>query len=1291
MDKVCEELDEDKAEIENLMADLKRKLELSKNLKNMQNEQLIKIKEVSLKIEKQNDELNEKAEEISELKQINNDLKCRLNERESITKHLNAANDNLRAEYEEKYRKWKEENKGLLLALDEANEKNIDLEQKIHVCMTEIEGLKRVLSVSEKKCLEAEKKAKASEELRARDDALVKLEEENQKLEDQLKWKKEQFQHLEDAHEKLRDQFMTSKKEWERERRKLVEEISSLQSSLDSQTRISEDLQSQLKMCHQALAHEESGRKYLEIELSEFKTRFESVLTEYQDAKSQLEFLTAQRDKEIAALRYSLDTKETFHKEMEYRAGKLEQEKLELLESLRELQEAGIHEVGNSSSVGKLRNRFKNLEQMHGGCSANLRAKEAEWRSQLDKAYAELNDCRSELESKDATIKELIKDLERCNSSIMQLKLQNEEILVMLLVFKSGISEAQLNFQTVETEIKIRDREEEKNASILMKELEMKNLCLSKALANIEEEREKAADLLKRVECLDLVEEQQLLMQKELERYKDMLEESSKCQFLLKEQYVQAEIGLKEKLQGACESLDVANSELIEEREKVAALSERIESLFIIEDERDLLHKELEKCREKLEESSRSQVLLEEKILLMDSNFKEKLGEVTETLDTATSQLAEERKKTACLLTRIKSLEEHVLQIESDSKMKLIEVSDALNVANSELTEEYGKTSSLLRRVESLEFIEDQLCLMQKELESYREMLEESSRYKLQLEEQVLQIKSDSNKKLGEVNDALDRANCELDERLCAAHEIEFERWIWKSIAQRLKDDLEDNQELWKELEASLLAQIVDGETAKKEKEGLIHMLEDDDIEIENLNPQIVLLEQKIEIEGLEDNGSTPVMKTLSLVSEKENFLQKMREKDKIVEAFQKEIGWLEQESLRREFEGLVFAQITAERIFEDEIEKYILLVEGKHKKLDDLLQLVKSLEQKFNKRLISFSSQLAEKQMEIDMVHEAWEKITATKILAQLEIEEKRLMIIVELKDDICHIQQKLVLQENLLSHSKQQALQIEAEVEEKETEIINLANHMESKLRASDALINELRDEKQKLHEVVMELLSERENLLCFIEGLGDRISNLSIEDVKLMGMLGRISESLDKNGSDVISQGDYRPFDIYHIQQKLELQENLLSHAKQQALQIEAEVAEKETEIKNLANQMESKLRASDALINELRDEKQKLHEDVMELLSERENLFLFIEGLGDRISKLSIEDVKLMGMLGRMSESMNKNGSDVVSQDDYRLFDIVKEDATSHPSSPLKKFEVIPEGRTPLRELNYNCNR
>ncbi|KAB2002289.1 hypothetical protein ES319_D11G056600v1 [Gossypium barbadense] len=886
-EKVYEELGEVKVENEKLREDFISKAELCEHLKKVQNEQVKKIREASSKIEKLAQELLEKEEEITTVKRSNEELKCILNEKESAVKHLNVVNEKLRAERDERNRKSEQENRRLVLALDEANEVNIDQEQKINVLKAEIEGLKMDLSVSKKKCLEAEKAAKNPRVLREREDLLIKVEEEKSKVEDQLKWKKEQFKHLEEAHEKLRDRFKASKKEWEQEKSALLDEISSLQTRLDSEIRVTRDLQNRLQVCNQALSREETRRKHLEVEVLEFKTHYENIFSECQDAKSQLDCLNSQRDNEVATLRHVLGTKESFYKEMEYRSGKLEQENQELLTSLKELREARIQEAGSSSSLSKLKNKLRSVEQMHKDCSTNLRAKEAEWNSQREEMTRKLNDYSSQLQSKDAALKVLEMELEGCLSSAVQLKLQNEEISVMLLVLKSGMSEARLKLANVEAELGLHEKERIEELSILKQQLEMKDTALADAQKDIADERERTAILSRRVDTLDQLEDKHQLMEKELNRCKEMLEESSRCQLWLKEQALQVENDSKEKIREVYDALDALNSELEEERENVASLLRRVESLDLIEGQRLLLQKELEKCKEMLEEAAKSQIQFKEQALQMENESREKLREVCDALETTKSELTEEQERTASLTIRVEFLdqiEERWLQTQAELKRykemleeacrrqcqleeqsvhmknelgeKLKEVSDALETENIELAEEREKTASLMKRIESSDQLEEQLALKQKELDRYNELLE-SSRCQLLLEEQISRTDSDSERELKEVRNALVKANSELSEKTREGHELKFELWIWESIAERLKAKLEESQALRKELEASLLAQMDVEESIKKEKEDLVRITEEKDGRIVNLQQQMVSLVQEHTVRELEEAANS--------------------------------------------------------------------------------------------------------------------------------------------------------------------------------------------------------------------------------------------------------------------------------------------------------------------------------------------------------------------------------------------------------------------------------------------------
>ncbi|KAK8672996.1 hypothetical protein V6N13_111352 [Hibiscus sabdariffa] len=1282
MEKVYEELDKVKVENEKLRADLNSKAEICEHLKKIQIELLTKIQESSSKIDKHTEQLLEKEEEISVVKQANEGLKYSLHDKETLVKHLKAANDKMRVERDEKNQKWEQENRQLLLALDEANEKSVDLEQKINVLRAEIKGLKAHLSVSQSKCSEAEKKAKNLEELRERDDLLAMVEEGRRKVEDQLKWKKEQFRHLEEAYDKLQDQFNVSKNEWEQEKSMLLDEVSSLQTRLNSQTRITRDLEDRLKMCNQALAREETQRKYLEAEISEFKTRFGNIFSECQDAKSQLDRLNLQRENEVEALRHLLG-RESFYKETEYRAGKLEQENEELLASLKELQEAGIQEARSSSSLLKLQNKLKSVEQMHEECSANLLAKEAEWNYQREEMTRKLSKYSSRLGSKDVALKVLEMKLEDYLSSAAQLKLQYEEVSVMLLLLKSGMSEAQPKLSNAEAERGLHEKERVKNLSVFRQQLEMKNTALTEAQRDIAEECDRTAVLSKRVETLEQLDDKHQLIQKEFNGCKEMLEESSWCQLQLKEQCLQVDNDSKEKIGEVCEALKVKNSRLAEEREKVASLLRRVESLNLIERQWVITQKELESYKQRLEEASRRQTHLEEQTLQMENESREKLKEVCEDLDKTKSELTEEQERTASLIKRVESLdhiedqwlqtkkelekykemleeasmskcqlEEQVALMKSEFGEKLRVIYDALETANLELVEERERTTSLMKRLESSHHLEEQCVPRLEELDRYKEMFEESSSCQLQLEEQ--------NSELKETCNALEKENSKLMVKICEGHEIELELCIWKSIAEELKVDFEERQELCKELETSLLAQLKVGKISKQEKDDLVRITQKKEGRIVNLQQQIATLEKEVKTRELE-------AKTFA----EESILEITRDHNKIIEDIKKEIELLEEESFRRELEGVAFAHIGAERKFEHEKENLLQLVKEKDHRMNGLIQVVRSMEEDFNSSLSSFSSQLAEKQGQINLVHEAWEKIVADNILGKLEMEEKKLMI-EELEEDIHNVQDKLLLQEKFLSDSKKIALTIEAELEAKHLEMNNLTDQMEARLRTSEALVDNLKSEKTNLLKDNMKLSMDREILFGFFGGLGDGISEFSREDTQLMGFLERIVQSFDNNNpSDFKGSGEL--FDS-----RKENKNSILPSP-------ETKMEAKHLEMKNLTDHMEARLKASEALIDELKSENTDFLKDITKLSMDREFLLEFIEGLGERISELSTEDAQLMGFLGRIVQSFDNNPSDIKGSDE--LLDSLKENKNRLLSFPsTNKSHLVIEERSPLTQLN-----
>lgn len=828
MDKIYEELDDAKVAIETLRADNKAKVQLSESLRRANDKQLVRIQEISKELEKQQQESDEKDHELSEMRQMLEEIKCNLNEKQGTVTRLSHANDKLRTSHAEEICKYEEEKRELVFKLEEEYAKNVGSEQKIRRLEEAIEGLKGVLSVSQKKRAgaDAEELGKASTEVIYKDDILLKSEDENRELKDQLKRKREQFEHLKEAHERLRDQLQTNTKEWEKENSKLLDAIDKQQDKLDSQTRILKDLQSRLQMCNQALAHEESRRKSLELQLLETKTWFDNVSTECKEAKSKLECLSGKRDKDIATLRDLLGTKETLYKELEYKIRRLEQDDQDLKLSLKEFQEAQIKQAGSSSSMSKLRNKLKCLEQTHTDCSAKFKIKEAEWISEKEKLIKDLNCCRSEQESKGELIKELNLELEGCHSLIMQLMMQIEESSIMLLVLQSEIKEAWLKLSDVRDDV-----EKEECISFLKQHLEMKDGAIVAALNEVEEERRKVESLSRKIESFNLIEEQQLTLKNNLDHHKKIVVDSFASQQHLKDQ--------------------------------------------------------------------------------------------------------------------------------------------------------------------------------------------------------VLQLKGDLNR----VHDALDKANEELAQKFCEVKEAEYEIQAWESIAERLKIKMEENYQLRKQVEASLLEQVSVEVTLEQEKEDMVHMLEEKDAKIHHLLQKVQTMEEELKIKDtvvqileekdrkiddlqlkivsldqklqISEDAGTPARRARPLVKTECNI-------------FEREMDWWDREWLSKELDTTIFAQFDAHKIYGLENKKLYKLVVEKSQKIVDFHKHVNSLEQEFENSTSSFSSLLLKLQAETAMFHEVQEKFTTTMVLKELEIQYKNLMI-AELESDSSHLKQELELREKLLSTSIQ------------------------------------------------------------------------------------------------------------------------------------------------------------------------------------------------------------------------------------------------------------------------------
>ncbi|KAK9121756.1 hypothetical protein Syun_019373 [Stephania yunnanensis] len=132
---------------------------------------------------------------------------------------------------------------------------------------------------------------------------------------------------------------------------------------------------------------EESGRidreRHLHAIANEFgksiKARFSFICVEHiRYLVDDLREKMADIDNHVGEEAGAKEVKRHF-KETEFRRRHLEQENQDLLKSLKEFQESHIQEFLSASSLKKLRNKLRSLEQIHKECSRKSRAREVEW------------------------------------------------------------------------------------------------------------------------------------------------------------------------------------------------------------------------------------------------------------------------------------------------------------------------------------------------------------------------------------------------------------------------------------------------------------------------------------------------------------------------------------------------------------------------------------------------------------------------------------------------------------------------------------------------------------------------------------------------------------------------------------------------------------------------------------------------------------------------------------------------------------------------------------------------
>ncbi|KAF6172839.1 hypothetical protein GIB67_034691 [Kingdonia uniflora] len=160
-------------------------------------------------------------------------------------------------------------------------------------------------------------------------------------------------------------------------------------------------------------------------------------------------------------------------------------------------------------------------------------------------------------------------------------------------------------------------------------------------------------------------EEEYVLMQKEMERYKMLLEESVVEQLILKEEALEIGNGLREELRNVSDVLEKATYELAEKTSEETEcavqlqnwkhIAESSKTTLVKEEEYVFMQKELERYKMMLKESDVEQLILKEEALEIENGLREELRNVSDALEKTTHELAEKRNRVCCSTAKLEA------------------------------------------------------------------------------------------------------------------------------------------------------------------------------------------------------------------------------------------------------------------------------------------------------------------------------------------------------------------------------------------------------------------------------------------------------------------------------------------------------------------------------------------------------------------------------------------------------------------------------------------------------------
>ncbi|TVU45633.1 hypothetical protein EJB05_05124 [Eragrostis curvula] len=1056
MEEMRKELDDRRAEVEALTAELRTKSDLADGLKRAAADQAAKLREARAEAERHAREAGARGEEAAAASEQCGQLTARLAEKEQALRQLCTAHEALKGTLRERTEGLEAGKRELLAALEESEGKRQEQEAALRARDDEVARLRGLLSEKERRCSDAEQRARAPREVMMRDDMLVKLEEEKAAVEGKLKWKAEQFSHLEEALKKVQDDFRAAKREWGADRSTLVDRIGALETELDSKTRVAEDFRSRLEMCSQALAREEGIRKRVEAEMSELRHMYGNVVSEFEEARSTIESLTAKRDGEIAALRSTLAEKATILKEIEYRKAHLEQENEDLRSSLKEYQEAEIDGADAVVSLKGLREKFRALEQTHRNCTEKLRDKEAEWRMQMEKLGSDLDGYLSQLDSRDTVVSELQNELRHRNKSLELQIVESLEASVLLTVLRSKLHDSCSFIDTIKLNMQHRCVNLEKEIASSRKQLGDKNDFVVQLQAEQKHQSEVIAKLHGRIEELEYMEQECEKMQLKLNEYKEMLDNRSTDVHCLKDEACGKERSLQEELKKALDALHEANCALAGRKNELSQLEIKLDQ-----------QKQAVEHLEKLKVDAETELKV-----YMDDNCKLKRD-----LDVA-------------IATKM-----HAEELLREEKVKLLGALDEANRALADRKSELSQLEiDLCQQKKDFEDLEKLNVVMETELKGYmddncalKRDLDAALAGKVEAEEFLKEENLKLVGALNAANSALSERKSELSQFELSCHQqkeaIEHLEKLKVDMESELKMCMDEKQVLKRDLDVALIAKLEADSSHTEEKVKLCGIISKKEMLIDELQQYITKLEEENVGQKL-DLGSL-------IKLEYEKFVQEVNIRySEIVEVFdnklldlERRIGSIEQNFSCREQEIM--------EMFDQEEADWYTLIADKEIAIRDIQQTVESVQLDVKQLLDAATAKVTEVQLEVKQLYGFAETLNSLYIVQEHDSVFKDILI-AECERELDSLHADFVLEKEQSANLKNLLEQLKAETT---AEMLRKAKeHQEVTTRSSVVCQerNKLVDELTGLTNTIGEVIRQDEDLMSNLRLIMQKVND-------------------------------------------------------------------------------------------------------------------------------------------------------------------------------------------------------